>query len=94
MTKPVIEIRHLETIKDRHDAFEQMTGWSIAEMERCKYDPENNAIREYPNAPGCANVATLEVGTKDELWLCASCAALPRFKRHKVLGPIFHWREK
>ena len=83
-----IEIRKLETEADRAAAFEKMTGWSPAEVERCCYDPVHDAIREAPADPGCVNKATVVVGARDELWLCDACAALPRFKRHKNLGPI------
>lgn len=45
----------------------------------CEWDPAGN--RPAPHGPTHAE-ATLSVGTGTNNWhLCASCAALPRFKR-------------
>jgi hypothetical protein len=76
---PAITIKKLETEKDRDDAFEAMTGWSKEEIERCCNED-------------CVAKATVVVGSRDQLWLCDKCEVLPRFKRHRKLGPIFPWR--
>jgi len=57
--------------------------------ERCEWAPEKNDASEWrpdgTELPGnCPNAATEVVGTGLNNWhLCASCAALPRFKRMK-----------
>ena len=55
--------------------------------ERCEWDPE----REQPatvGGNGCMAEATVSVGKLENWHLCASCAALPRFKRMTHRSPL------
>lgn len=54
--------------------------------ERCEWDPE--AHRGRYEGEGCPNPSTVSVGHQGIWHLCDSCAALPRFKRYKVLHRI------
>jgi hypothetical protein len=53
---------------------------------RCEWDPEAGQGRY--EGEGCPNPATVAVRHQGIWRLCDSCAALPRFKRYKVLRRV------
>jgi hypothetical protein len=51
----------------------------------CEYNPVTRGPSCIPPLPGdCKNDATLMIGAKGEWHICASCAALPEFKKYRV----------
>lgn len=54
--------------------------------ELCEWNPKDDRPAVYVDrktgaTDGCQNEAELSVGVKENWHICASCAALPRFKR-------------
>lgn len=57
-------------------------------MSRCEWSPADNRPALYSGDSHKAE-ATISVGTGKNNWhLCASCAALPRFKRLRRRVPL------
>jgi len=54
-----------------------------AVVEVCEWWPERDAPATSVSGEGCANPATVSVGTRESWHLCGACAALPRFRRMK-----------
>lgn len=54
-------------------------------MTRCEWNPAHHIPAWWPGLHGdCLNDATVTLGAKGDWHLCASCAALPEFRRFKV----------
>jgi hypothetical protein len=50
----------------------------------CEWNPKRNAAANAGDPDACPNEVEWSVGSNGEWHLCASCAALPRFKRYKT----------
>lgn len=58
-------------------------------MSECEYNPVTHGPACLPPLPGdCKNEADLMVGAKGEWHICATCAALPEFKKFRVRRPL------
>lgn len=73
--RSAISITRLETRAQRRAAIESMTGMTRAEAFRCMRAP-------------CRRRATIELGSRGEMVVCAQCADRPEFSRFCVRRPV------
>jgi hypothetical protein len=85
MKGPVIIISPI-TQAEAIEIVEGWTGMSHFEATRCEWDPVAREPSEI--GKGCRRAATVSVGSRNSIHLCASCASLPEFRRYRVRRPL------